>query len=125
MIGHSFCKRIVLQLPMFSPSDFNNAEWLIEWHPILVHSVCYVTSDFLPEAAQTIDQLYPYIIRFLQNIIVDPGGYGEGDLANLQFLMLLLWYAETVPALRCKYPRDVASVPSNNVKGVHRELRLL
>lgn len=113
-----FCERVLPQLPVFTLGDFENADRLIEQRPILARSVCYVTSTFLPEAASTIDALYPTILHFLQNVIIDPGGSRDDELANLQCLMLLFSFAKAVPGLRGHSSETRHLFPAPMLKGL-------
>ncbi len=80
-------------MPVLIPEDYSHARSLISRQPNLVYCICYVTARFVPGYEELRNTLTSAVSRFLQTVFNTKKDDGEGDLANMQALIILYVFA--------------------------------
>lgn len=89
-----FCSRLLYSIPVFTKDDFENLDLLIDEQPELAHAICYVTSRYLPGGLATVQTVYPYVLRFLQERSAGASWSGKANIGCFRALVVLYAFSE-------------------------------
>ncbi|KAL6889984.1 hypothetical protein GGI43DRAFT_222703 [Trichoderma evansii] len=89
-----FCTRLLPSIPIFTKDDFKNPELLIEEQPELLHSICYVTSRYLPGGLSTVQSVYPLVLRFVQERSAGASWFKKANIGHFRALVVLYAFSE-------------------------------
>ncbi|KAL7917374.1 hypothetical protein ACQKWADRAFT_306962 [Trichoderma austrokoningii] len=93
-----FCARLLPSIPIFTKDDLGDPEALIEEQPDLLHSICYVTSRYLPGGLSTVQAVYPLVLRFVQERSVDASWSEKANIGYFRALVVLYAFSEAAPS---------------------------
>ncbi|UKZ61356.1 uncharacterized protein TrAtP1_002622 [Trichoderma atroviride] len=89
-----FCTRLLPSIPILTKDDFESPDLLIEEELELVHSICYVTSRYLPGGLSTVQSVYPLVMRFVQERFAGASWSGKANIGHFRALVILYAFSE-------------------------------
>ncbi|KAL7932820.1 hypothetical protein V8C35DRAFT_64267 [Trichoderma chlorosporum] len=126
-----FCSRLLPSIPVFAKDDFENLEVLAQQQPELLYSICYVTARYLPGGLSTVRMVYPYILRFVQDISAGVSLLETANVTSFRALMVLYAFSEValpnIESPHCPYmlPTQLLKTATEmygNQLGLHRSI---
>jgi hypothetical protein len=114
---YRFCTRLLPSIPIFTKDDFENPELLIEQQPELVHSICYVTSKFLPGGLPTAQSVYPLVLQFVQERTTGALWPGKAGIECFRALVVLYAFSEAAHS-NVHSPHSPYMLPAQLIKTV-------
>lgn len=112
-----FCARLLPSIPIFTKDDFDNPELLIKEQPELVHSICYVTSKYLPGGLSTVQLVYPLVLRFVQERSAGASWSGKTNIGYFRALVVLYAFSEAAHS-NIHSPHSPYMLPAQLIKTV-------
>ena len=113
----SFCARMLCSIPILAKEDFANPEFLIDEHPEVVHSICYVTSRYLAGGLPTVQCVYPKVLQFIQHKCTTSSRSESTDMWTFRALIILYAFSEAgIPGTQS--PHSAFLLPVQLLKSV-------
>ena len=108
---------MLYSIPILAKDDFANPEFLIDEHPEVVYSVCYVTSRYLAGGLATVQAIYPDVFQFLQHKSTGGSRPESTDIWAFRALIILYAFSEA-SASGAQSPNAAYILPVQLLKSV-------